>query len=178
MSEMTSEQEAPPSIARWRKDNPIKDKMSWRGGAEYQYDFFQEVIPALLDVDAEAVQVASTHTSKSIKLPVVHFNLHGAKITMRHNFHDVKVSVDSPAALTLPGGRTAEFLSYLHYDKEGNEVEDTYLHSVYFEGFKPEWIFTGYKPGENDKQFSVCLMNLAHATAFLLVLQDVLRRTM
>ena len=122
-----------------RKDN-IDDKMLWKKAAESQEYFLRdEICTNLLCTHAFVV---STHTSKSIKLPVYFFMMHnGIKVVCRENFHgwmlSVKLPKDRPYEDIIP-----KDLIECGYD---GDISD-----CYFEGFRKEWVFEGYKP--NDKK--------------------------
>lgn len=122
-----------------RKDN-IDDKMLWKKAAEHQECFLRdEICTNLLHTHAFVV---STHTSKSIQLPVYFFMMHnGIKVVCRENFYgwmlSVKLPKDRPYEDIIP-----KDLIECGYD---GDISD-----CYFEGFRKEWVFKGYKP--NDKK--------------------------
>lgn len=122
-----------------RKDN-IDDKMLWKKAAEHQEIFLRdEICTNLLRTHAFVV---STHTSKSIQLPVYYFMMrNGIKVVCRENFYgwmlSVKLPKDRPYEDIIP-----KDLIECGYD---GDISD-----CYFEGFRKEWVFGGYKP--NDKK--------------------------
>lgn len=122
-----------------RKDN-IDDKMLWKKAAEHQECFLRdEICMNLLRTNAFVV---STHRSKSIQLPVYFFMMrNGIKVTCRENFYgwmlSVKLPKDRPYEDIIP-----KDLIECGYDGD--------ISSCYFEGFRDEWVFEGYKP--NDKK--------------------------
>lgn len=134
----------------WVKQNAIRDEMVYKNGALAQFEDLVQFAEELGGVPC----VVSTHRSKSIDLPVIEVTTdYGVRCIVRDNFHDIKVSVWCPSPCDhdlfgLPAGG-------------GN-----YLHSVYFEGFKKEWVHDPFVLGA--KEFSVCLgysTLLAFATA-------------
>ena len=122
-----------------RKDN-IDDKMLWKKAAERQECFLRDdICTNLLRTHAFVV---STHTSKSIELPVYFFMMHnGIKVTCRENFYgwmlSVKLPKDRPYEDIIP-----KDLIECGYDGDTSDC--------FFEGFRKEWVFEGYKP--NDKK--------------------------
>ena len=122
-----------------RKDN-IDDKMLWKKSAEHQECFLRDVICTnLLNTHAFVV---STNTSKSIKLPVYSFMMrNGIKVICRENFHGWMLSVK------LPKDRPYEDIIPKDFFECGY---DNNISHFYFEGFRMEWVFEGYKP--NDKK--------------------------
>ena len=122
-----------------RKDN-IDDKMLWKKAAEHQECFLRdEICTNLLHTHAFVV---STHTSKSIQLPVYFFMMHnGIKVVCRENFYgwmlSVKLPKDRPYEDIIP-----KDLIECGYDGDTSDC--------FFEGFRKEWVFEGYKP--NDKK--------------------------
>lgn len=127
-----------------RKDN-IDDKMLWKKAAEHQEIFLRDAICTnLLHTHAFVV---STHTSKSIRLPVYFFMMrNGIKVVCRENFYgwmlSVKLPKDRPYANIIP----TDLLSS-GYDQNTPDC--------YFEGFRTEWVFEGYhKDDIKQRKFS------------------------
>lgn len=86
------------------------------------------------------MKVISTHTSKSVLLPVFRVELaDGTEFTMRYNFHDWKVSVNSPQDVE------ADFMGLFN---PSERVKD-----VYCEGFPKELVYSPYE--ENKRQFTI-----------------------
>jgi hypothetical protein len=75
----------------------IPDKMLWKKPALQQIEEFK----ALAERLHVSLEVAGSHTSKSIHLPVVQFKVGGSTFTLRDNFYDVNVCVQSCEPLTL-----------------------------------------------------------------------------
>ena len=77
------------SFESWIHDHPIEDAMLWKAAALDQYKRFWELAEALR-VNIRAV---GSHTSKSIKLPVVELAFPNGRILLRDNFHNVEMAV-------------------------------------------------------------------------------------
>jgi hypothetical protein len=90
---------------------------------------------------AHPVKVVSTHTSKSVELPVYEINPseddeNDLIVIIRDNFFDWKVSVSSR--------QPVEDNFYGLFDSEES------LYGVYCEGFKEEWVFGSYAESHHD----------------------------
>jgi len=138
------------TLQDWLTVNKPSDEMRFKDGYWRQAMFIRDRIAGLLmaaercDEDTglqrfkELVKVASTHTSKSISLPVYRIDWHGIQFTMRDNFHDWKISVKSEYPLEI--------------DFEEIFTDDI-ISSCYFEGFSESWVYGPYS--ENNQEFSV-----------------------
>lgn len=90
--------------------------------------------------------VLSTHTSKSILLPVYDFKYKGVRFIVRYNFHDWKISVISKSDIEInPVGL---------FDPTSKSI-----HPVYFEGFPEKLVFQGYNTKNNKDKFSIEIYN-------------------
>ena len=125
-------------MSHWIQENRVSDDMRWKGAAEREFATFVE-FAAILGGEP---MVISTHTSKSIALPVVQITTpYGLRVTIRDNFMNIKVSVEASKPCTndlfglLAGG-------------------DSDLRSCYFEGFPYSFIFEPFILGA--AKFSVC----------------------
>lgn len=76
----------------------IGDQMLWKGSALGQIERFNALGKAL-ETDPEVV---STHTSKSITLPVVRYNCDFLILTLRDNFYGINVWVQSQNPINMP----------------------------------------------------------------------------
>lgn len=128
----------------WFMENRPAENMKYKDSAERQIMFVRDEVPEFFTKSMlKTIEVISTHTSKSIKLPVYHVVLtNGLELILRGNFHDWKVSVSSPFDIELP----EEILTNLTLRGEK-------INSCYCEGFKDEWIFDSYM--ENKKEFTI-----------------------
>lgn len=105
-------------------------------------------------LEAHPVEVISTHSSKSVPLPVYLIEVPGLRLVMRNNFYDWKVSVESD--------RPVEDVFH-GLVRHGEEI-----HKVYCEGFQSEWVYGPYTPGA--QKFTVSLGGDHELWAFLYLL--------
>jgi hypothetical protein len=146
----------------WFMANPIKEEMRYKKAAEDQIMFIRDVIGNLLDIRGEKKQlVISTHTSKSIVLPVYALILPGTEIIMRGNFHDWKVSISSGQDLEV--------------NPEGLFDAGKQIAYVYCEGFEKGWVHEPY--ARNHKRFTVELYDKYDLYAFFLQVKNSLAKT-
>ncbi len=85
-------------LQEWITANNPSKKMLWKTSWSDQVCFVRDEIPTLLCMDGheykkwltikENITVISTHTSKSIKLPVYCIKANGDTFIMRNNFYD------------------------------------------------------------------------------------------
>lgn len=117
-----------PLLLQWMRSSKIADSMLWKDAAESQMCFVRDVLCTnLLKVP---VFVVSTHTSKSILLPVYRFRLqNGIIVTARENFYGWVVSIKSPFVINLPE-------DLVHGDGENGDVTYSFC-----EGFKDDWVY-------------------------------------
>ena len=138
-------------IDKHLKDTP--DTMYYKEAATKQMVYIRDLFPSLFGC---GVEVISTHTSKSIKLPVYRMiTTEDFDIVMRGNFYDWKVSVKLYEPLSY---RFKDFCNELCTDGIKNSIQP-----CYFEGFDDKWIYTKletsyieeYKSYRTNKKFSV-----------------------
>jgi hypothetical protein len=117
----------------WKQIMFVRDQIP-----ETAFDIYgQKVAMNLLD---KGIKVISTHTSKSVKLPVFHITMpNGDEFVMRYNFYDWKISVKAKSPINV------DFLNL--FDGNQKVVPNC------CEGFPSEWIFGSYE--ENHQQFSI-----------------------
>ena len=117
-----------PLLLQWMRSSKIADSMRWKDAAESQMCFVRDMLCTnLLKVP---VFVVSTHTSKSILLPVYRFRLqNGIIVTARENFYGWVVSIKSPFVVNLPE-------DLVHGDGKNGDVTYSYC-----EGFKDDWVY-------------------------------------
>jgi len=134
-------------MRQWIQENPIPDNMAWKGAAEAQIGFWLDLCHVIghglsYRKSQACLSVIGEHRSKSITLPVVQYERPdlGLTLTMRDNFHGLKLSVES----AQPIGYADELACIFHTSPP---VDPKYtgdpLHSVYFEGF-PGGLVYGY----------------------------------
>ena len=159
-----------PLLEDWVRENIPADEMRWKKSATNQFIFFRDRLPGAavrkeLWRDQEvrekvAPRVISTHTSKSIKLPVIEIvNPEDVVFTIRDNFYDYKVSVSSPYPIEV------DFADLF---------DPGVAHAAcYFEGFPGGWngkqegsrIYGAYQ--DDNCQFSVSLVSEHEVYMFL-----------
>lgn len=132
-----------PLLSGWMRQQDINDSMIYKDGAISQECFIRDSLcNYLLKVP---VFVVSTHTSKSIKLPVYRFKLkNDILVTARDNFYGWVVSIKSPYPIDLPD-------DLVHGD--GRNKED--IREVYCEGFKSDWVYPYVKKSARLSTFRV-----------------------
>ena len=134
-------------LLHWMRKQEIDDKMLYKNAAIKQECFLRDdVCSNLLHIHAFVV---STHTSKSIQLPVYYFMMrNGIKVVCRENFYGWMLSVK------LPNDRPYEDII------SKDLIECGYESDCYFEGFRKEWVFEGYKPNDkSQRNFSFGIYN-------------------
>lgn len=135
-------------LQSWFMENRPKEEMRYKEAAERQIMFVRDDIRYLFKDDVYCVEVISTHTSKSVKLPVYHLVLNnGFEVIMRGNFHNWVISIISPFPIELPN----EILN-----SEYNEQ----IEHVYCEGFQKDWVFNPYPT--NRRKFTVQISSQDH----------------
>jgi len=141
----------PVKLQEWAKANEPSKEMVYESGYWNQIILVRDMIARLLvpsfeEYEKLEVSVISTHTSKSILLPVYYIHLdNGIAITMRYNFHNWKVSINSPKKV------------YIDFMKLFDPEEERDISGVYCEGFPAENVFGCY--AKNKSQFTVELQS-------------------
>lgn len=143
----TASDRAHPEITQWGLANePSKELLAaesyWK-----QIKFVRDVLVRVFARDYDeykaieaGISIVGTHHSKSVKLPVYRINLpDGTAFTIRCNFHDWKVSVESPKEVE------EDFMDLFD--------PTTDIDHIYCEGFPPELVFDSY--AENKRQFTL-----------------------
>jgi len=143
-------------IREWALETVPSDDMLWKGGWGSQVMFFRDDLRYLMGSgldyeDAKGLgRVISTHTSKSIALPVVEYDRKdiGLRVILRDNFHDWKLSVISERPIT-------SCFDGLFHTTPPVEPEYTgdYLSPCYFEGFPRDLVF-GYLSKSDGRRWS------------------------
>jgi hypothetical protein len=151
-------------LQEWLHDNKPKAEMYWKGSANDQFYFMKHtVIGAFPLKDKQDFQsftkdlsVVSTHTSKSITLPVYEILWNGFRFVMRGNFYDWKVSIESPIPI------------FINFSKFGLFDPEQEIHPVYCEGFQENWVYGPY--AGNPKRFTIELRSEHEVYCFLKIL--------
>jgi len=134
-------------LENWITKNKPDDDLLWKNGFYDQVLFVNNDVSYLLSRSYEEklgvrqnIKVVSTHTSKSVLLPVFQIDCHKIQVTMRYNFHDWKIS----------------YLTY--YDSipvvKFGDLFDIHkqINPIYCEGFRENWVYSSY--AENPKKFT------------------------
>lgn len=128
------------TLEEWQADvaDKMPEEMVYKEASDRQMAYFRAL-------KLKGAVVCSSHTSKSCKLPVVYGQVWpGVLVRIRGNFHDWKVSVEADQDLDVDD-------TWL-FKPKGSSYS---LNSVYYEGFKEEWVFGPYS--ESKRRFSVSL---------------------
>jgi hypothetical protein len=129
------------------------DTMLWKESAINQMVYIRDLFPSLFGC---GVEVISTHTSKSVKLPVYRaVTKQDFDIIMRGNFYDWKVSVKLYKGLPFSFEQLCRELC--------TDGIKNIINRSYFEGFKDEWIYSKleskydekYNGYRTNKEFSI-----------------------
>lgn len=137
----------PQKLNAWATTHEPSDKLIFKDGYWNQIIFVRDELTQSLAKSFEEytsiqddIQVISTHTSKSVSLPVFQLKLtDGTIFTMRYNFHDWKISVSSPCDVN------ADFLGLFQ--------QDMVISSVSCEGFPAECVHGSF--AKNKRQFTI-----------------------
>ena len=123
---------------KWLRENHPKEDMKYKEAhGEQVYFIWNKCAFHLFHDTLKVLSVISTHTSKSITLPVFHIALEdGTELILRDNFHGWNMTVLASKPLDL---RTEFF------------EKDNYQ---YCEGFDKSWILPAYSPF-NRQNFTV-----------------------
>ena len=135
-------------LQNWFMDNIPDPNMLWKKAMESQVLFVRDKLKHAFKFDGsnearalrENTTVVSTHTSKSIKLPVYSIIWRDIRLIMRENFYDWKVSVESGHEL-------------IGLDSIGLFVPMRGINPIYCEGFKKEWVYPSYH--ESKRRFTI-----------------------
>jgi len=148
----------PDTLQDWITEHVAEDEMLWKGAWGSQMAFLRGALRGEAAVGLEwdeAKQIAkviSTHTSKSISLPVVEYSRPdlGLRLVVRNNFYDWKLSVISERPVE------ADFTGLFHTTPP---VDPSYtgdpLSDCYFEGFPGSLVFGYYS--QDKRRFSASI---------------------
>lgn len=145
-------------LQEWISKTVVADEMIWKGAWGSQMRFMRDALMPLarggMTKDAykaagdNIAWVISTHTSKSISLPVLELDRSdiGLRLIFRDNFYNWKMSVISEKPITV------DFAGLFHTTPP---IDPAYtgnpLAPVYFEGFPKDLIFGYYEPSDKMK---------------------------
>lgn len=144
---MTARQKADTQLQEWANAHQPAETLIYKDGYWDQIVFVRDTIAGLLaktyeeyQVIQASMKVISEHASKSVRLPVFRVELaDGTAFTMRYNFHDWKVSVNSSHDVET------DFMGLFKPDER--------VHEVYCEGFPKGLVYGPYT--ENKRQFTI-----------------------
>ena len=152
----------PVNLAKWRKEYSPRESLIYREEGISQVYFVDDVIRDLFRAESKRyekcfIDVISTHCSKSVTLPVyrILYEKKGKKLelTMRDNFYDWNVSVDSDFSL--------EGL----FSKELGLFDTESTSGCYYQGFPSDKIHGCYMANANH--FTACIDSKYDLYAFL-----------
>jgi hypothetical protein len=129
-------------LDEWVAAQKINDEVMWEAIVKWQISCYRRV-SEVFRIDEPTV--VSTHYEKSIVLPVVRYEFDDVVMTVRHNVHDWRVSVDSVRPVEL---WCWDFLlpeTQVEFDRRC------------FDGFNEGWVFAPYHPETNAHRFSAVL---------------------
>ena len=136
------------NLQDWFMSNRASEEMIYKKASENQIMFVRDNLSCLVTGKSNNVFVISTHTSKSIKLPVYSLEREGLQIILRNNFYNWKMSVISKQFIELDFSGLFHTSPPIDPDYTGDS-----LASCYFEGF-PEKLIFGYYDLSNHKKWS------------------------
>lgn len=157
-------------IQEWANAHVPGENMIYKDAYWDQILFVRDRIPSIFAKDfgefeniQKNINVVSTHTSKSITLPVYNVYLKdlGVTLIMRNNFYDWKISVVSEKELAI------DFMEL--FDEKQKITE------MYCEGFKSQWVYPSYE--ENKQNFTIELSNDYELFTFLWTLKSQLKKS-
>jgi hypothetical protein len=167
---MTNALDKPVAIDIWKDANRPEETLKYHDGFYSQIRIIQDKIVSQFllnefpyNTSKDYTEVISTHTSKSVKLPVFWIDLtkiYGISFTIRGNFHDWKISVDSKYPIE------PNFLNIFKPDRE--------YASCYCEGFPDDKVFGSYS--NSNTKFTVEVNNDWDLYTFFLIMNDYIRK--
>lgn len=151
-------------LQEWANNHEPSENLIFKDGYWEQIRFVRDTIPYVLTktykkgrIIQENIRVISSHVSKSVELPVYQIRLNdGTSFTLRYNFHDWKVSVDSPTPVET------DFMGLFNPDEQ--------IGDVYCEGFPVETVFSSYN--RNKNRFTVEIPDEYHLFTFFWIYAD------
>lgn len=149
----------PNNLESWAHAHQPKENMLYKDSYWNQIIFVKDTVPCIFantwkgqKAIKDSTEVISIYTSKSIHLPVYKIKLKDkTTFTMRDNFQDWKVSVNSPRDVK------ADFLNLFDPNKS--------IDSVYCDGFPENLVYGSY--AKNKRKFTIELMSKYRLYTFL-----------
>jgi hypothetical protein len=135
----------PVDVTAWVRVNKPNDNLIYKDGLAEQVCFVRDTLGGRLlgnyfESERNPIMVISTHTSKSVLLPVYQITLpkHGIEIILRYNFYDWKISIASEEPIEC--------------DFMGLFDEKQRIPAIYCEGFPYDKVYGSY--AENHSKFT------------------------
>lgn len=163
-------------IGEWWRDHP-----DMNGSVESQVEYFIHLgnmvgVGLPYDECRKNVLVISTHKSKSCLLPVVEIVRPDLRLrlTIRDNFYDFKLSVESDSCLIWSDVTNVVFPTLFDTTPPPDpKYTGDYLASVYFEGFPKDRIFGYYQPSGGSRFSASIYGREALWTVIFLIMREV-----
>ena len=158
----------PVDVTAWIRVNKPSKNLLYAEKACNQISFIREKIcPLFYDSLNESEQnpplVISTHSSKSILLPVYQITVpkYGLEIILRNNFYDWKISIDSKLEL--------------NFDTMGLFDTTNQIPRLFCEGFPEDKVFDWYL--SSHKQFTIEIHDDYRLYTFMYILKNYIKNT-
>lgn len=154
----------PVDVTAWIRVNKPDDNLIYKDGLGQQVCFVRDTLCNLLfsdynEKENNPVMVISTHTSKSVLLPVYQINLpSGIEIILRNNFYDWKVSITSKEPIRC------DFMGLFDMDQ--------IIPATYCEGFPENKVYPSYS--DNHSNFTCEIRTDYDLYTFMFLLTDYL----
>ncbi len=140
-------------LQKWATENEPGDNMIWKPSYWDQIIFVRDQLRHCLDKGFK-VDVISTHTSKSIVLPVYEIKYKGHRFIIRYNFFNWIISAIMKKPLTIDFGNL--------FDKDSK--------SGWAEGFQDSWLFESYS--KNKKKFTIEMQDRYEVYTFFWLIRN------
>lgn len=157
----------PVDITAWIRVNKPDDKLIYKDGLGQQVCFVRDTLGNLLFTDyaekeINPIMVISTHTSKSVLLPVYQIKIpkHGIEMILRYNFYDWKISIASNKPIEC------DFMGLFDTKQR--------IPAIYCEGFPENKVYGSYS--ENHSKFTFALNTEYNLYTFMFLLNKYLNQ--
>jgi hypothetical protein len=149
------------TLQQWAIEHEPENNLKFKDGYWEQIMFVRDRVSRLFG-GKDNVFVVSTHTSKSVVLPVYRIFGDGITIQFRYNFHNVILSIVSEKPIAEN--------SLMEIMDQAKEVRE-----VYAEGFERDWVFGSFH--ENSRQWTGEIPDLLHLYVLLYRITHELRES-
>lgn len=167
----------PLPLPEWARANTVSKKVTWKGRYDDQLAFVWRVLHNLFAQQLEEgvepkpiiATVVSTHTSKSMKLPVYHLQhpTLDLQVILSNDFTAWKMSVISGTPITANFDGLFHTAPPLDPSYTGNPLDP-----VEFKGFREDLIFSYFSVSDGKKWSAVLMSNEDVYTSLFLILQS------